>query len=70
VSPRTLIGYLCVASGFALVIGLGAGVIDPIGMPSAPASATGVLRALGTSVGLALALFAFGLWLLRGARRK
>jgi hypothetical protein len=68
-SPREIAGYLCVAAGFALVIALGTGALDPIGMSAPAASGAAMLRALVPSVALALVLFVTGLWLLKGKRR-
>lgn len=68
---RKIAGYVCVALGFALVLLLGYGVVDPIGAPLAAAdSMREVLIALMPSVLLALGLFALGLWLLKGSRRN
>ena len=38
---RQIAGYLCVVLGFALILLLGWGVIDPIGMPPAGATSMG-----------------------------
>jgi hypothetical protein len=70
VNHRTLIGYACVILGFSLVIGLGTGLLEPLGMSTPPATAAELLRGLAPSIGLAVVLFAFGLWLLKGSRRK
>ena len=69
-NTRTLIGYLSVAAGFALIVALGTGAMDPIGLGATPASGAALLRAMVPHVLLAAGLFAFGLWLLKGARRK
>ena len=66
--PRILAGYACVAAGFALIIALGIGAIDPIGVQVTTASGTGLLAALAPTVLIALALFLTGLWLLKGRR--
>lgn len=65
-------GYLCVAIGFALIVMLGYGVLDPIGAGAGapPASIGGVLLGLLPSVLLAAVVFAIGLWLVRRARRS
>lgn len=66
---RQLTGYLFVALGFALIVLLGLGVVDPIGgAPAGPTSMGGLLKALAPSVGIALAAFLLGLWLLKGKR--
>ena len=68
--PRARIGWLCVALGFALIVMLGAGIIDPIGMHGDNAtSLAGVLARLLPSVLLAALPFALGLWLIKGARK-
>ena len=65
---RSLVGYLCVAAAFALVVALGMGAINPLGVRGALTSVADMLLALVPSVLLALALFVVGLWLLRGKR--
>jgi hypothetical protein len=68
-SARKLAGLLFVAAGFALIVLLGYGVIDPIGASLAQASSMGaVLIALAPSVLMALGLFVIGLWLLKSPR--
>ena len=70
-TPRKFAGFLCVALGFGLILLLGYGVIDPIGAPLRQATSIGaVLIGLMPSVLMALAAFALGLWLLKGARRN
>lgn len=66
--PRKVAGGVCVALGFALIVMLGTGVMDPIGMPGGgdATSITALLSGLLPSVLLALLLFALGLWLLKG----
>lgn len=68
---RRIAGWLCVALGFAVVVLLGYGVIDPISMSAtqAPGSLAAMLFALLPTVLGALALFVLGLWLLKGAKR-
>ena len=68
---RQIAGYLCVALGFALILLLGWGVIDPIGMsPNGATSLGAVLLGLLPSVLMALGAFLIGLWLLKGSRRN
>lgn len=68
-TARKLAGFGCVAAGFALILLLGYGVIDPIGASLARASSMGaVLIALAPSVLMALGLFVIGLWLLKSPR--
>ena len=65
-TARKLAGFFCVALGFALIVLLGYGVIDPIGASLAAATSRGaVLAALMPSVLMALGLFVIGLWLLK-----
>jgi hypothetical protein len=69
-NTRRLAGYFCVALGFALILALGYGVIDPIGSsPAAAGSVRDVLIGLMPSVLLALGAFLAGLWLLKGSRK-
>ena len=66
---RQIAGYLCVVLGFALILLLGWGVIDPIGIsPNGATSMSAVLLGLLPSVVMALAAFVIGLWLLKGSR--
>jgi hypothetical protein len=68
-TARKLAGFLCVALGFALILLLGYGVLDPIGASLAKATSMGaVLVALMPSVLMALGLFVIGLWLLKSPR--
>jgi hypothetical protein len=67
---RLIAGYLCVALGFALILLLGWGVIDPIGMPAGTTSMGAILLGLLPSVLMALGAFLIGLWLLKGSRRN
>lgn len=70
-NARKLAGYACVALGFALILLLGYGVIDPIGSsPMAATSMRDVLIGLMPSVLLALGAFLIGLWLLKGSQKK
>jgi len=64
---RKLAGWLCVALGFAVIVMLGYGMLDPYGKPIGSATSIGsLLFGLLPSVLPALALFALGLWLLKG----
>jgi hypothetical protein len=68
-TARKLAGFFCVSLGFALILLLGYGVIDPVGASLAQASSIGaVLIALAPSVLMALGLFVIGLWLLKSPR--
>ena len=70
-NARKFAGYLCVAVGFALLLLLGYGVIDPIGVSPQKATSMGALLiGLMPSVMMAVGAFAIGLWLLRGPRQK
>lgn len=68
---RRFAGWLCVALGFAVMVLLGYGVIDPIGLSTTdgPGSLAALLYGLLPTVLGALALFVLGLWLLKGGRR-
>ena len=66
---RRLAGYACVLLAFALVVLVGTGLLTPPGV-SANATSLGTLFVgLLPSALAALALFLFGLWLVKGARR-
>ena len=70
-TARKFAGYLCVALGFALLLLLGYGVIDPIGASPGKATSMGALLiGLMPSVLMALGAFVIGLWLLKGNSRK
>ena len=70
-TARKFAGYLCVALGFALLLLLGYGVIDPIGASPGKATSMGALLiGLMPSVLMALGAFVIGLWLLKGNPRK
>ena len=70
-NTRKLAGYFCVALGFALIVLLGYGVIDPIGgLPAQTASMRDVLIGVMPTVLLALGAFVIGLWLLKGSAKK
>jgi hypothetical protein len=70
-TARKFAGHLCVALGFALLLLLGYGVIDPIGASPGKATSMGALLiGLMPSVLMALGAFVIGLWLLKGNSRK
>jgi len=70
-NTRKFAGYLCVALGFALILLLGYGVIDPIGATPGKATSIGALLiGLMPSVLMAVGAFVIGLWLLKGSRGK
>ncbi|GAB3745421.1 hypothetical protein [Lysobacter olei] len=64
---RRFAGWLCVALGFAVVVLLGYGVIEPVGMSTAqaPTSLAALFLGLLPTLLGALALFVLGLWLLK-----
>lgn len=68
---RLYAGYLCVALGFAIIVMLGVGVIDPIGldMAAGTGSTGALLLGLLPSVLMAAVVFAIGLVLVKGARK-
>ncbi|QWP78280.1 hypothetical protein J5226_07765 [Lysobacter sp. K5869] len=65
-AARIFAGLLCILASFAVIALLGFGTMDP----AAPASATPALAALLPSVALGLSVFAVGLWLLFGGRKR
>ena len=69
--PRAHIGWLYLALGFALIVMLVAGIIDPIGVHRGgnATSLAGLLARLLPSVLLAALPFALGLWLIKCARK-
>ncbi|MFD0738807.1 hypothetical protein ACFQZQ_05890 [Lysobacter koreensis] len=68
---RLLAGWLCIAIGFALVVLLALGVLDPVGASAARAtSLTPVLVALLPSVSVGIAIFAVGVWLISTGRKS
>ena len=70
-NARKFAGFACVSLGFALILLLGYGVIDPIGgVPANATSMRDVLIGLMPSVLLALGAFVIGLWLLKGKSGK
>lgn len=68
---RLYAGYLCVAIAFALIVMLGYGFIDPIGMDMTahPETMGAALMGLLPSVLIAAVVFAIGLVLVKGARK-
>lgn len=66
---RILAGWTCLAIAFAVVVLLGAGLVDPPGVASARTPSE-LLGAYVPFLGGALALFAIGLWLIRKPRRR
>ena len=68
---RKFVGWLCVALGFAVIVMLGYGMLDPLGKPISSATSIGsLLLGFLPSVLPALALFALGLWLLKGNDKR
>ena len=67
---RLYAGYLCVAIAFALIVMLGYGFIDPIGMDmqASPETMSAALLGLLPSVLMAAVVFAIGLYLVKSAR--
>ncbi|MGY0797450.1 hypothetical protein ACW7G0_00050 [Lysobacter sp. A286] len=70
-NTRLYIGYLCIALGFAFIMLLGYGVIDPIGMDiEAGAGSIGaLLQGLLPSALVAAVAVVLGLYLVRSARK-
>ena len=70
-SLRLLAGWLCIVLGFAVVVLLGLGVVDPTTAAAARAtSMTPVLVAMLPSVSFGIAIFAVGVWLISGAKSR
>lgn len=69
-NPRLLAGYAFVLAGFALILLLGYGVIEPFGSISEARDMPSLLAAAAPSLLLPFAIFLVGLWLVKGARRK
>ena len=68
---RIYAGWLCIAVAFALVVALGVGWLDPIGDDAAGIDSLAALAsALLPVLAAPTILFALGLWLLKGARRR
>lgn len=65
-AARVFAGMLCILASVAVTALFGFGTMDP----AAPASATPALAALLPSVALGLSVFALGLWLLFGGRKR
>ena len=69
-TARLVAGVALVLLGFALVVGLGVGAIEPFGMAASDAASIGALLAgFAPTVMLALGVFLVGVWLVKGARR-
>lgn len=66
---RLLAGWLCMAIGFAVVVLLGLGVLDPTTGTNATSLAP-VLVAMLPSVSFGIAIFAVGVWLISTGKSK
>ncbi len=69
-NPRLLAGYILILAGFALILMLGYGVIEPFGSISEARDMNDLLAAAAPSLLIPFAIFLAGLWLVKGARRK
>ena len=69
-NPRLLAGYILILAGFALILMLGYGVIEPFGSIAEAEDMAGLLAAAAPSLLLPFAVFLVGLWLVKGARRR
>ena len=69
-TARLVAGVALVLLGFALVVGLGVGAIEPFGMAASDAASIGALLAgFAPTVVLAFGVFLVGVWLVKGSRR-
>jgi hypothetical protein len=57
---RILLGWTCIALAFIAIALVATGLVEP----------PGLLAVFGSAVLVPLALFAFGLWLIKGPRRR
>ncbi|MFZ5655647.1 MAG: hypothetical protein ACOY37_01065 [Pseudomonadota bacterium] len=69
-TPRLLAGYALILAGFALILMLGYGIIEPFGPIAGADDMPSLLAAAAPSLLLPFAIFLVGLWLVKGARRK
>lgn len=67
-SFRLLAGWLCIVLGFAVMILISFGVLDPSPSPGAT-SLVPVLVGMLPSVSFGIALFAVGVWLISTGKR-
>lgn len=68
-TARRAIGYVLIAIGFALILLLGTGTIEPFGSTSEARDVGGVLTAIAPSLLIPLAIFLVGVALARGGRK-
>lgn len=65
---RILLGWACIALAFTAVVLFGTGLVDPPGLGTVRASSD-LATVFAIALGVPLALFVAGLWLIRGPRR-
>ena len=65
---RRIAGFVLIAIGFALILLLGTGTIEPFGSLAEARDVAGVLTAIAPSLLVPLAIFLVGVVLARGGR--
>ncbi|MFC0676625.1 hypothetical protein ACFFGH_02000 [Lysobacter korlensis] len=66
---RILLGWACIALAFVVVVLLATGLVDPPGLGNVRSSSD-LLMLFVSALLVPLLLFAFGLWLIKGPRRR
>ncbi|MDI9238487.1 hypothetical protein QLQ15_06115 [Lysobacter sp. LF1] len=69
-SIRILAGWLCIVAGFAVMILMSFGVLDPASSPNSGDSLMPLVVGMLPSVTFGIGIFALGVWLLSTARRR
>jgi hypothetical protein len=66
---RILLGWACIALAFVAIVLLGTGLVDPPGLGNVRSSSD-LLAVFASVLIVPLVLFVFGLWLIKGPRRR
>lgn len=66
---RILLGWTCIALAFIAIALVATGFVEPPGLRDVRGGAD-LLAVFGSAVLVPLVLFAFGLWLIKGPRRR
>ena len=66
---RILLGWACIALAFVAIVLLGTGLVEPPGLRTVR-SPSDLLAVFAPVLGVPLVLFALGLWLIKGPRRR